>query len=305
MNKSQELTYNVTAQTLIWECPEGRPSSVTGVKIWENDDGDDDTEQTAPGTGAAETNPATTISATSGYGQSDPTLITVTLNTGITVGRTYLLTNTSGEKEWVTIKGVSGTSVYVHAPLKNEFLNTSTFQSTRITSVINATWIADDDNISDALLLTPGYRVRWSYVVSSVTYVHDGYFDVVRYPWVHTVTEADMRSYVPDWDDRLPTEHREDGGARLIERASQGVKWDLKRAGIDAALLRHSEARDELVMGYAWILLERPGSDGKLAAEDKYNTLMDGILRISRKVPVAADDSGAGYMTKPKGLWSK
>jgi len=306
-NRVQELTYGITGQKLILDVREGRPASVTDVQIFDIGDGDDDAEETAPGSNAVEPNPATTIAATSGFGQSDPTLLTLTAGTGVTVGRTYLATNTLGEKEWVTVKAVSGTSVYATSPLKNQFAASasSTFQSTRLTSTINATWIAEENNISDAFALTPAFRVRWTYVVGTTAYVTDTYFDVVRYPWVHGVTEADMRGLVHDWDERLPTHHREDGGARMIERASIDVRLDLKRAGIDPALIRHSETRDELVLHRAAIAIEQPGTVARDDRARDYRVLMDGLVRVTRRVPVATDTTGAGAQTQPRALWGK
>ena len=304
-SKTQELVYGVTGQKLVWDCMEGRPSAVTDVQIFAIETGDDGTEQTAPGSNAVETNPNTTFDAASGYSQSDRTKCNLTATTGCLVGRTYLATNAASEKEWVQVKGLTADYVLATSPLKNDFAALDTFVSTRIISTIDSTWIADSTKISDGLALTPGFRVRWTYVVATVTYVHDSYFDVVRYAWEHNVDEADMRTYVPDWDDRLPTRHREDGGARLIDRASTNVKLDLKRAGIEASRVRHAEVRNELIMANAALKLESPGTDAWVDADATYRELMDGLIRISTKVPIATDSSGAGHQTYTRGIWSK
>lgn len=305
-SKTQELTHGVTGQLLVFDAPEGRPSAVTDVQIFSMETGDDGTEQTAPATNTVEAGPSTTFDAASGYSETDPTKANLTATTGCVVGRTYLATNAFSEKEWAQVKAISATNyILATSPLKNDFAATDTFVSTRVTSTIDATWIADATKISDGLALNPGYRVRWTYVVSSTTYVHDSYFDVVRYAWVHNVTEGDMRSFSPNWDDRLPTQHREDGGARLIDRASTDVKFDLKRAGVEAALIRHAEGRNELIMARAALKLETPGTEAWIDADDTYRELMDGLVRVSRKVPIATDNTGAGHQTSSIGIWSK
>lgn len=305
-SKTQELVYGITGQLLVWDCPEGRPSAVTDVQIFAIETGDDGTEQTAPASNTVEAGPNTTFDAASGDSETDRTKCNLTATTGCIVGRTYLATNALSEKEWIQVKAISaGSYILATSPLKNDFAAADSFVSTRITSTINSTWIAETGNISDGLALHPGYRVRWTYVVDSTTYVHDSYFDVVRYAWIHNVTEADMRAYSPNWDDRLPTQHREDGGARLIDRASTDVKFDLKRAGVEASAIRHAEGRNELIMARVARKIEAPGTDAWIEADDHYRELIDGLVRVSVKVPIATDTTGAGHQTYSKGIWSK
>jgi hypothetical protein len=305
-SQHQYLYYGVTGQNLIWDAPEGRPSSVTDVQIFGMGDGDDGTEQTAPGAGAVETGPNTTFDANSGANQTDRTVANLAATTGVAVGRSYLATDAKGRPEWLTVVGLtSGASVVTSAPMLNSYVSGDAFVSTRITSTIDATWIATSAKISDDTSPQPGYRVRWTYVVDSVTYVQDSYFDVSRYASEHSVTPADMRNLVYDWDDRLPTWHRDDNGQRIIDESYRELELELKRADHPPEMIRDAATLDRLTMYYARRAVERPGTDEWIFADQQLRAAIDGMIRVTTVVAESTDTSGAGVDTTATSLWTK
>jgi hypothetical protein len=309
MNKVQDILYNVTGQTLYWDPPEGVPSSVTSATCYLIGTGDDGTTESATTGSASIDSVSTTFDAASGYGQSEPRQLNLASTSNIAKGAPYLAESaTTGETEWHTVSRiVSNNYVYAVEPARLTYASSDTFKGTRISISVDSTWVADSSNITDDTSPNPGYRVRWVYVVDSVTYVHDGYFDLVRYPGTHSVTPQDMISVVPNWIDRLPTYHAEDGGQRLIDQAYENVKWDMHRAGHADEMIRHSGAIDRLVQLQAWAILERTGASEvqQALSIDAYNDELDGLVRVVTKIPEATDTSGAGADTTATAIWGK
>jgi hypothetical protein len=302
MRTVQDITYDVTGQLLTFDCPEGRPSAVTSVDVFRWDVSDDDIAEAASGSGSVETNPNTTIDAASGYGQTDPLVLNVAATTGFEVGRTYLVTSATGQREWFDVSAIaSAVSVTARHPLHNAYANADTVQSTRIQATVDATWAADEENITtDVVGPNPMYRVRWVYVVAGVTYVADSYFNLVRYAARHGVTGQDVEVQHPGWLDNLPTDHRIDQGRKLIDNAYREVRIDLHQVDLAASGIAESEIVDELVRYRAvelgeWARFLSNGGDQTRAqaAAQRYQTRLDSLIRIVTRVPVRDKDGGA------------
>jgi hypothetical protein len=315
MREVQDIIHGVTGQSLFFDAPEGRPSSVTGVKVFLASTGDSGTEEGATsGSGSVEANPSTTVDAASGISQADARKLNVTATTGVAVGRRYLLTGAAGGKEWIEVaKFVSADYITCAYPLLNDYTTGDTLESTRISISVDDTWVADTSEIGDDMDPNPYYRVRWEYVVDSVTYVHDSYFDVVRYPSGHGVTTADMNDFRPTWQHDAMTFHRDDGGQRLIDEAYRQVRWDMHEAGVPDEMVRHSEGVDHLVKykAFAELLKSKLFAGGavdagavELAMSD-YQSRLDQLIRVTVKLPVAADTSGAGVPREALGIWER
>jgi hypothetical protein len=310
MRTVADILHGVASQSLAFDCPEGRPSSVTSVKIlpWAASD-DDDTEWSP--TAAVEMNPNTTLDAAAGPSQANPRNIPLTVTTGAAIGRTYLLTHaTTSLKEWVEVESVtSADSVIARHPLHNDYAATATFQSTRITATVDDTWAANETNIDDSAGANPMYRVRWVYVVSGVTYVADTYFNLTRYGARHGVTPQDIEAQYNGWLDSLPTDHHNDQGRKLIDEAYRAVKIDLHSLEIDDATVAEAEILDELVRlrvvertEWSHYLSSRTQDQTRhLAARKEYQERIDALLRLASKVPVR-DESGAAQRTTALGL---
>lgn len=312
MRTVKDILFDVTGQTVEFDCPEGRPSSVTSCAVYPWDVSDEDISEAAIGAGSVESNPSTTLDGSAGPSQSNPRNIPLTATTGIAAGRTYLITHaTTGIKEFVEVESVtSADSVTVKHPLHNDYASGATFQSTRIQATIDSTWIADDSNLTiDAVGPNPMYRVRWVYVVSSTTYVADTYFNVVRYPARHGVLPQDVEALLPSWLDTLPSDHQRDQGRKLIDDAYREVRIDLYQIDLAASGLAESEITDELVRLKVIELGEwakfYAGGQGSTERADasarRYQARLDALARIVARIPVR-DSTGAATPIVSVGL---
>ena len=313
MRSVQDIVFNVTGQSIYFDCPEGRPSAVTSASVFLWDGSDDDVAESAIGAPAVETNPNTTIDAASGYGQSDARILNVTATTGFAIDRSYLVTGADGFKEWFDCSEIdSGNSVTARHPLHNAYASADTVQSTRITAAIDATWIADDSNLTtDDVGANPMFRVRWQYVVGGVTCVADSYFNVVRYAGKHGVRPQDIEAMLPGWLDTLPSDHRNSQGRALVDDAYRSVKLDLRKVDLAASGIAESEVVDELVryktvaLGERVKLLAGGGSAEAVSVTKKdYQDQLDALLRVVSRVPIR-DSSGASTPVISAPAWRR
>jgi hypothetical protein len=307
MRGVQDILFDVTGQTVYFDAPEGRPSSVTSVEVFRWDVSDDSTAESAVGAGSVETNPNTTLD---GSAAALARSIPLTATTDIAVARRYLVTNAAGLKETVEVDSITAAdSVTVKHPLHNDYATGATFQTTRIQATVDATWAADSSNITaDDVGPNPMYRVRWVYVVGGVTYVADTYFNLVRYGARHGVQPQDLESLVPGWLDTLPSDHRNDQGRRLIDDAYREARIDLHQVDLAASSIAESEIVDELVRLKAvelgeWARFYSGSGDSMRAdvASKRYQARLDALIRIVSRVPVR-DKTGAATPVVAVGL---
>lgn len=288
-SQTQDIVVGVSGQSLLLDVPEGRPTSVTSVTVFENVIGDDGIAELATtGVAAIETSPDTTFDATSGRGQADARKCSLTATTGIAPGRVYLAINAVLERELVEVMSVTAAdSVIGRYPLENTFAAGALFQTTRISIAMDSTWMADTSNISALITPHPRYRVRWVYTVASVQYVHDTYFDLVRYAGRHDVTPRDVDHAYGGWIMSVRTDYREDQGRALIEEAYRQVKLDLYGELLPDQGIRNRELVSALVIAKAGLMVF-PTEDN----DEKYTTLFKQLVR-SNELPVSVG-SGAG-----------
>lgn len=305
-----DIAFDVTGQTVYYDAPEGRPSSVTSATVYRWDVADDSSSETAIGSASVETNPNTTIDAASGYGETDARKLNVAATTGFASERSYLVTSVDGLREWFEVEEIdSGNYVIAKHPLHNAYATADTVQSTRIQATVDSTWVADETNLlGDDVGPNPGYRIRWVYVVSGVTYVADTYFNLTRYVSKHGVTPQDIEVMAPGWLDMLPTDHRKDQGRRLIDNAHREVKIDLHQIDLAASAIAEAEIIDELTRYKTielgeWARYMKGGIDETQAnaASRRYATRLDSLARIVSRVPVR-DVTGAATPVIATGL---
>jgi len=307
MRTTQDILFGIDGQVLLVDCPDGRPSSATSTDVWEYTDGDSATTESATtGSPTVETNPNTTLDATSGDGEANPRLVNLTSTTDIVVGRQYLITGTLGQHEWVEVaKITSGASITAKHPLKNSYASTSTFQSTRVTIPVSSTWVADTVNLSANFNPNPRYRVRWEVIIGGVTYVYETAFDLVRYASLHSVTPVDVTNYNSTWLDWLGPDDRVDQGRQVIHAAFLGIKYDLYGDNRADQSIRNPEAFDELVMRRAVLegLYRRAAAgldvnpNSFAAATDLYRQRYDQFIRAPVVQSNATSDGGALIQT--------
>lgn len=313
MERTQDIAFGVTGQSLVWDCPEGRPASVTSVAVYRMGTADSGTAEGATTGSSSIDSVNTTIDAASGFGQTDPRILYVAATTSFAVGLTYIVTSADGAVERFEVAEIdSGNSVTARHPLANAYASADTVVGTRISISVDSTWVASQSNLSDGPDPTPGYRVRWVYVVGSTKYVHDSYFDVVRYPGGHTVTPQDLEEEYPGFRDQLPTYHRQDQGRRLVDQSYEQVKWDLIDADIDDAAVRDVDAINRAVVLQFGVRMAKANIHAgggsldalEIAAKD-YQTFIDKVLRVVTKVKVATDTGGGGHDKSSLGIWEK
>ncbi len=299
MSRHQDIIFGEASQVVFWDAPEGRPSSVTSATVYRASVGDTGTTESALGSPSVESNPSTTLDAAAGQGQTDPRAIPLTATTGVTKGRQYLIKTTEGDSEWPEIISIeSGVQAIARNPLSNSYVSGDSFQSTRISATVDSTWVADEGNLVSPADPNPHYRIRWEYVVSSTTYVHDSYFSLVRYKGEHSVTPTMVEAMYPDYRDRLPSFHRSDEGSRLLDEAFNQVRWDLHASDMDDASVRNKDAVNRAVLLRFGLNMAELTGDSDLIElrERRYREFFDRIFRVVNKVPVATSTSGAGVV---------
>ncbi|MBK7823416.1 MAG: hypothetical protein IPJ61_20735 [Tessaracoccus sp.] len=313
MTTTQDIQFAVTGQSLILDCEDGRPASITDVQVWSTSADDTSTEEAATtGSAAVETNPNTTLSAAGGSGV-DPTSLTVTSATSIAVARVYRLAAASGLYEDVTIASVSGTTVTVKQPLINDYPSGSTLKSCRATIGIDATWVADLNNLSPTWTPNPAYRVRWTVVDGAgATQVYDRYFDLVRYAARHGVTPPMVEARWPGWLDGLPLDCRTDQGRSIIDRAFKALRFDLYGDNKADQAIRNAEAVAELTILRAQLLaIEDAATTGGGVDGNRYENakkVYDQRYQQFVRAPVIAVDTsggGAAQPIAPTPLWRR
>ena len=255
MTAPQQIRFGDTAGVITFDAPEGRPSSVTSLAVREDTQSDTTTAETAFGSPSVETNPNTTFDAASGVSQSNQDRANLTATTGIVLGRTYLATNAYGDKEWCEVVDISsGAYVTVRNAFANDYTTADTFQSTRITATVDATWVADTSNKSHPLCPNAKWRAEFTYVVSSFTYTAQVFFDLVAEVWRHSITGLVVDGASRGWLARLAAEDRADQGKAVIDRAAHEVKVDIWEHGVADWAWSNRATLNELVTWKAVIV---------------------------------------------------
>src|SRR3990167_746911 len=251
-----DVLFDVSSQVVAHRFMLGRPTSAT-FSVFEDYANDDATAEFT-GTGTVDS-VNTTVDVTSGIGTTDAHKINLAATTSIVTGRKYLISDNS-KQEWVEpIEIVSADYIRVRHPLRNSYSTAATFVGTTITAAIDATWVADEANISDHLDPNPDYRVRWAVVYSSATYVSYSYFDLVRATVSHQVDIEDLNARAPGLHDRLPLEYQADQGRGLIDSAWRATQAKLASLRIDTDAVRDDQFIDELVIMRALYMLAMGG----------------------------------------------
>jgi hypothetical protein len=190
----------------------------------------------------------TTLGSAAAAGSSQ---LTVASGTGITARRRYLLTDADGERDWVHVRAVSGTTVTLFDPLENSFASGATFQGCRLSATVAS---ASCDELGE------GYEARWVYTIGGVQYKAQTRFDVVRSVWPALLGSTQgLRAYARG----LLTPARE-GGRGLafleeLEAASQQVRRDIRARGRDPSRFRSFDAFEEVVYDQVLVRLASTG----------------------------------------------
>lgn len=309
----QDLTYNVTGQTLELYTPAGKATSVTSATIHEieNDDATIETSLTSLTVDSV----STTVHSASGDGQSNPAIINLSAITGVVVGRHYLVTSAHGYSEVVTIQslpnGGSPHACVVRSPMHNAYAADDTLKAIRIYGTVPSTFLQDQNNITDPSKRV-GYRVRWQYVDhNSVTQVAMTSCSLVRYPIVNPVIPAHVDQRFPGWLDALAVDYRIDQGRGLIDAAFDAVRIDLAQESLADHALRDQRVLAELVIhktaeiaAEVAVMRGSASADAVQIARDGYKERLQRLIRVPHVdfQHATGGASGAGPKTP---LWKR
>ena len=299
-----DIVYNVTGQTVAHRFMKGRPTSAT-FSVFSDFAGDDDT---AEFTGTATVDSvSTTVDVACGASSADPQQVKLTATTNIELGRKYLLSEDS-LTEWVEpIEVVSADSIRVRYPLRNDYTTAATFVGTTLTAAIDSTWVADDANLSDQMDANPSYRVKWSIVYSSATYVEYSFFDLVRATVTYQVDLNDLNDRAPGLVDSCPTEYRIEQGRPLLDAAWKSAKARLSAMKIDTDALRDDEITDELVILRALSILAEGGwrplgwdslSEYVALTRSNYDRFIEQHFQVAQPHKMATGTSGGADVVR-------
>ena len=249
------------------EAIKGAASGTTTYSVWK---GGEDLDNSAEFSGNATSDPvSTTVDANSGISSANRKLLNVASTANIVEGDQYLVTNAEGRSEIVTIEGIaSGVSVTVDADLAYDYVSGDAFVGLRQYFTVDASFIADENNIN---ILKRPYKVKWSYTVDSVAYVHWTYFDVVRVDVKHNVRGEDLYAAWPELAHSEPVDDAGEAWAPQISEAWRQVAYDLRNDGVDISQVRDDDVNVLLVSKSLLVVAEAGMTPGNFDVETHYS----------------------------------
>lgn len=302
MRSTADIIYGVTGQTLRHRVRAGRPTSAT-FEVFADSAGDDD-EPEFEGTATVDS-VSTTLAAAAGVAATDPTALSLTSAASVAVGRRYLLSE-DGRREWAQIVALDGSTAYAATPLANVYTTAATFVSTDITAAVDATWVADEANLSSPANPEPDYRIRWTITTSGVVAVAYTFFDLVRGAIDHGITMEDLRGRLWSIMDNLPTDARGDQGQLIIDAAWEDVQAELAAVRVNDAALRDAALVDQLLMKRIKLTFAENGQTppGMTYADvlADYQRFYERHVVAAPALAVAKSSSGATSTARPR-LW--
>lgn len=307
MRTTSDIVLGVTAQVLRHRVLAGRPTSAT-FDVFAANAGDDDEAEFS---GTATVDPVTTtLSAAAGAVQTDPTAIALSSAAGVAARRRYLVSE-AGRREWVQLVALDGATAYAAAPLQNRYTTAATFVSADLTAAVDATWVADEGNLSDPSDPDPDYRVRWQIVIGGETVIAYSFFNLLRGAVDHGVTMLDVAARLWNVIADIPIDDRPDQGERIIAGAWEDVQADLTGQRINDAALRDASLVDQLLMRRIKLNFAENGHYARgvdpaaaLAyAQSEYQRFFERNFAVASSLAMATRSSGGADKGKPKRLW--
>ncbi len=314
MSQTDELIYNVTGQTVEMYPPEwseGVPSSPSAA-VYEAHDSNDDSSEFSPSVIVDAASPVnTTVDVDSGYSEADKRKVYLAATTNIAVGRQYLMTTHSSQRELVKVTAVSSADyVLVQEPLKYDYAagSSSTFKSLRLVFTVDPLWVADETNV-----LSPdkaSYRIVWAYTVNSIPRRHYTYLRLVRQQHKALITIYDLASYLPDVALSEPESQRGRQARDTIAKAVDRVRVDLLTVDIRPEMIRDTEVMKELQLRaavYVSSFWHTPANVDKdtwiQRTSEDYRDLFTRVTAATLKMAVDTGSKGAITSQKHETLW--
>ena len=308
------LRYAQTGQVVEWypsdsvSVLEGAPSSAATYSCQRGDTDDDATAEFS-GTSTIDAT-STTVDAASGYSQTNRRRLYVAATTSITVGRRYVVTNAYGQREVVVVAAIASADyVDLEDDLAYDYASADAVKGLRCVFTIDATWIADEDNI-----LAPGeppYRLTWTYATATATRKALTTFTVARRASEHGVSIADLKPLFPDvvWVEWTTQRGRD--FAPQIDAAYQAVCWDLRMAGYSREQVADPLVIDRLTTQRAVALIAEAlaaSGSGQLSQwatlqAERYKTMFQAAIGTGLRTWLDAGTDGAITSNPARQLW--
>lgn len=297
LRETTELIYNVTGKTLPLRVLQGRASANPTVECYHVTESDEaDARWSATATREAVD---TTVSAAAGKSETNPREIQLADVSSITRGRLYLVAEES-RQEWVEVTEILSDRVRVRHALQNDYSTSATFQSTYIDVTVDATWIADEQNIDDHATPYPEWRLRWPVTVGGTTETYYTWFRVVRVPSRLQVTLADLAARFPEVVHLIPPDEQGDRAQKVLDAAARRFRADLAQRGIGDTGVGESFLLDEALTLAAlltcaengWHPKNIPAIDYLDYTERRYERFFEKEWGVQRQGPILRGAGG-------------
>ena len=214
MSARLEIVKGASSQRIYFYPQEGRPSATPSVQI------KDQYGSTVTASSTSYVTQDTVNTTVSVAGAKNATSLTLTSVSGIEFRKSYLITNSLSQREWVRIYSINSSTKVVEFDEPLEFAHdiSAPFVSTMFYRTLQSSEI---DSLEEL------YRARASYVVNGITYIQEIPFDVVLTPLVNPLTVEYIKKRRPGIMRREPSSTRGSDLADLREAA-----WDEVMKGI-------------------------------------------------------------------------
>lgn len=266
---------------------------------------------------------STTVDAASGYAQTNRQKLNVAATTSMAVGERYLISAAKGHREIGTVTSITSADyVELEEPLAYDYAASDTVKGIRHYFTIDATFIADESNITvygsnalfdrvaDTNTIAPPFRVRWSYTTGSVAQITWTTLAVVRAPAKTRITGNDLRGLLPDAMLEEWLLQRGQDFAPQVLAAERDVRIDARANGYDPDSVRDPEIWDRIVLQKLVLLI----AEAKLAggadvgpwlevAHTKYVQYLEKTLGTTLRAWVDTSTTGGITPEPARQLW--
>lgn len=315
----QEVEFYPPAHILLTH---GAPASAATYRIYRGTQPDDDAPVVGPSSATLDS-VSTTVSTVSGYAQSNRKRLYLNSTTGVVVGRQYLLSNASEQRELVVARSVTATYVDLDRALAFDYpVTTSTLVGLRHAFTIDATFIQDESNINvwglSPLLgeqsaggQSPPFRVEWRYTAGTVWRTWTD-FDVTRHPAGPHLSLSDLRTIIPDIHLGEWVDQRGQDFMPQLKAAERLLQIDIRGAGYDPDSIQDPQVYQSLLL-QKWAVVigkgyqfTQPEVNGWLSmATADYTKMFEKMVGTAFRAWASTGTTGETAIDPPRALWLK
>jgi hypothetical protein len=297
-----ELTFGLTGQAITRRCVAGRPAVALFAVYADNTS--DDAVALLAGTAAIDT-ATTTLTASAGYTQANPRLLTVASTVGFVVGRKYLIDNS----EWCEPVAIpSATTMVLRHALGGDYSSGDAVVSTYVSAVIDDVFTADTQRLSDVDNPWPDFRVKWTLDGRTE---YDG-LDLLRTVASYSIDIHELNNRLPGIRDRLPVDFRHDAGKGMISSAWRALQADLTEISTTGSTQANAEILDEALILKIKLMLASGGwapagvewQQFYDVAKAEYDRMFEKHFKLAKPHPVTAAD-GTSATARRVPVWNK